>query len=164
NLGMEGFRALGYEPNAVVSCLPAGIELDGRATSVRSSITLLTEAICESMLQLTAKNSTTIGVINGGAVRIDDILRNKITQYDVIRALPFSSVVVVLSIPGRLLAQVLTTGISLKGDGMYLAYTRVEISDDGKTWLYNGTDISTSDLYYNVATIDYVRNTTQLKS
>ncbi|CAF4942187.1 unnamed protein product, partial [Rotaria sp. Silwood1] len=28
----------------------------------------------------------------------------------------------------------------------------------------NGTDISTSDLYYNVATIDYVRNTTQLNN
>ncbi|CAF4009016.1 unnamed protein product, partial [Rotaria sp. Silwood1] len=39
------------------------------------------------------------------------------------------------------------------------AYTRVETSDGGKTWLYNGTDISTSDLYYNVATIDYVHST-----
>ncbi|CAF2388246.1 unnamed protein product [Rotaria sp. Silwood2] len=164
NLGMDGFRALGYEPNEIVSCLPTGIELDGTAAAVRSFITLLTAAMCESMLQLTEKNATTIGVINGGSARIDDILRDKITQYDIIRAVPFASMVVALSVPGQILAQVLTTGLYLKGDGMFLAYTRVETLDGGKTWLYNGTDISKSGLYYNVATIDYARDYTQLNS
>ncbi|CAF1264425.1 unnamed protein product [Rotaria sordida] len=164
NLGIEGFRILGYEPNAIVSCLPVDIELDGRAASVRSSITLLTAIICESMLQLTEINRTTIGIINGGAIRIDDILRNTITQYDILRALPFVNLIVVLSVPGQLLAQILTTGISLKGSGMFLAYTRIETLDDGKTWLHNGTDISKSSLYYNVVTIDYTRRNTQFNN
>ncbi|CAF2667563.1 unnamed protein product [Rotaria sp. Silwood2] len=164
NLGIQGFKALGYEPNEIVSCLPIGIDLDGRSGSVRSYTTLLTATICESMLQLTATNRTIIGIINGGTVRIDDILRETITQYDILRTLPFGNQVVALSVPGHLLAQVLTNGISLKGNGMFMAYTRVETLDGGKTWLFNGTDISKSDLYYNVATTAYVRDFTQLNS
>ncbi|CAF4333122.1 unnamed protein product, partial [Rotaria sp. Silwood2] len=161
---IQGFKALGYEPNEIVSCLPIGIDLDGRSGSVRSYTTLLTATICESMLQLTATNRTIIGIINGGTVRIDDILRETITQYDILRTLPFGNQVVALSVPGHLLAQVLTNGISLKGNGMFMAYTRVETLDGGKTWLFNGTDISKSDLYYNVATTAYVRDFTQLNS
>jgi 5'-nucleotidase len=163
NLGSQGFQALGYEPNVIVSCLPAGIELDGRSESVRSYTTLLTASICEGMLQMTAIDQTVIGIINGGTVRIDDILRETITQYDILRTLPFGNIVVALSVPGQLLAQVLTYGISLKGNGMFLAYTRVETFDDGKTWLFNGTDISKSGLNYIVATTSYLRDYTQLK-
>ncbi|CAF3749961.1 unnamed protein product [Rotaria sordida] len=164
NFGIQGFQALGYELNAIVSCLPIGIELDGRAESCKSFVTLLTAAICESMLRLTVENKTTIGIINGGTVRIDDILRETITQYDILRAVPFPDRVIAISVPGQLLAQVLTTGMSFKGYGMFIAYTRVETLDDGKTWLFNGTDISKSGLYYNVATLAYVRDYTQLNN
>ncbi|CAF0951440.1 unnamed protein product [Adineta ricciae] len=164
NLGIEGFQALGYDPLAIVSCLPTGIELDGRSESVRSSTTLLTTLISESMLNLTSHYNTTIGIINGGTVRIDDILRETISQYDVLRTLPFGNIVVALSVPGQLLAQVLTHGISLKGNGMFLAYTRVETNDGGKTWLFNGTDISKSGLNYRVATTSYLRDYTQLNN
>jgi 5'-nucleotidase len=164
NLGIQGFQELGYEPNTIVSCLPTGIELDGRSESVRSFTTLLTASICESMLQLTAINGTIIGIINGGTVRIDDVLRETITQYDILRTLPFGNLVISLSVPGQLLAQVLTNGISLKGNGMFLAYTRIETFDNGKTWLFNGADISKSGLNYNVATTSYVRDYTQLNN
>ncbi|CAF1252517.1 unnamed protein product [Rotaria sordida] len=164
NLGIQGFKELGYEPNAIVSCLPIGIELDGRSSSVRSYTTHLTAAICDSMLQLTVTNKTTIGIINGGTVRIDDILRETITQYDILRTLPFGNRIVVLSVPGHVLAQVLTIGTLLKGSGMFIAYTRVETLDDGETWLFNGTDISKSGLYYNVATTAYMRDHTQLNN
>ncbi|CAF1171281.1 unnamed protein product [Rotaria sp. Silwood1] len=162
NLGIQGFQTLGYNPNAIVSCLPTGIELDGRSVSVRSHITLLTSEICESMLELTATYKTTIGIVNGGTVRIDDILRETISEYDIIRTLPFINRVVALSVPGQILAQVLTTGLSLKGNGMFMAYTRVETLDEGKTWLFNGTDISKTGLSYNVATLDYIRDNTAL--
>ncbi|CAF4154939.1 unnamed protein product [Rotaria sp. Silwood2] len=162
NLGIQGFQTLGYNPNAIVSCLPTGIELDGRSASVRSHITLLTAEICESMLELTATYRTTIGIVNGGTVRIDDILRETISEYDIIRTLPFVNQVIALSVPGQIIAQVLTTGMSLKGNGMFMAYTRVETLDGGKTWLFNGIDISKTGLSYNVATLDYVRDNTAL--
>ncbi|CAF3981965.1 unnamed protein product [Rotaria sordida] len=164
NLGIQGFQVLGYEPNEIVSCLPLDIELDGRARSCKSFVTLLTAAICESLLLLTVSNKTTIGIINGGTLVFNDILREIITQYDVLRTVSVKLRAIALSVPGQLLAQVLTTGMSLKGNGMFLAYTRVKTFDNGKTWLLNGTDISKSDLYYNVATIAYVRDNTQLNN
>ncbi|CAF3101203.1 unnamed protein product [Rotaria socialis] len=164
DLGIKGFQELGYEPNAVVSCLPIGVELDGKSASVRSDRTLLAAAICESMVQLTTAYNTTIGLSNGGAIRIDDVLREKITEYDILRTLPFSNTIVALSVPGAVLAQVLTTGVSLKGNGMFIDYTAVETLHGGKTWLLNGTDISKSGAYYNVATSAFVRDATELKN
>ncbi|CAF3892907.1 unnamed protein product [Rotaria sordida] len=164
NLGIQGFQVLGYEPNEIVSCLPLDIELDGRARSCKSFVTLLTAAICESLLLLTVSNKTTIGIINGGTVVFNDILREIITQYDVLRTVSVKLRTIALSVPGQLLAQVLTTGVSLKGNGMFIAYTRVKTFDNGKTWLFNGTDISKSGLYYNVATIAYVRDNTKLNN
>ena len=45
---------------------------------------------------------------------------------------------------------------------MFLCYTGVETLDGSTIWLFNGTDLSKRDLYYNVATIDYVRDHTGL--
>ena len=158
NLGIEGFQELGYEPLAAVACLPAGIELDGRSESVRSSQTLLTQIICESMINATSASGTTIAVFNSGAVRIDDVLQETITQYDVLRVLPFVNYILALSVPGQLLAQVLTTGLSAKATGEFVSYTGVETSDGGATWHdQNGVNIATSSINYNVTTIEYAK-------
>jgi 5'-nucleotidase len=163
NLGIAAFQALGYEPSEVVSCLPADVELDGRSESVRTSQTLLSDAICNSMIQATSASGTTIAVSNSGAIRIDDVLRETVTQYDVLRALPFVNYVLALSIPGQLLAQVLATGMSLKGSGMFLSYSGVQTLDGGLTWLdKNGTNIATSGVNYTVATIEFAKLNTGL--
>lgn len=164
DLGIEGFRALGFEPEKVVSCLPDGIELDGRSESVRNHNTFLTSLICQSIVEYTAYNQTTIGILNGGTVRIDDILQETITQYDILRTLPFENNIVVLAVPGQLLAEFLTKSMSLKGNGMFITYTGIETLDNGNTWLVNGTDISTSEQYYRIATTDYLQENTLLNS
>ena len=162
--GIEGFRTLGFEPEKVVSCLPDEIELDGRSESVRNHDTLLTNLICESIVNFTSYNQTTIGLLNGGSVRIDDILRETITQYDILRTLPFENIVVSLAVPGELLAQFLTKSLSLKGNGMFITYTGIETSDNGNSWFINGIDIATSEQYYHVATTEYVRDNTLLNN
>jgi 2',3'-cyclic-nucleotide 2'-phosphodiesterase (5'-nucleotidase family) len=43
----------------------------------------------ERMIEVTESRQTTIGPFNSGAIRIDDILRETITQYDILRTLPF---------------------------------------------------------------------------
>jgi hypothetical protein len=108
------------------------------------------------MVQLTASNETTIEIINEATVLIDDVLREKITQYDILRTLPVGSDVVALSVPGQLLAQVLTTrSISLKETRMFLAYTRVETT----LYVRDHTQLINS----NVTTLHYT-NVTQTKS
>jgi 5'-nucleotidase len=164
NLGIQGFEAIGYEPLAVISCLPDGVELDGTSESVRYSQTLLTNIICESMINATSASRTTIAVFNSGSIRIDDVLIGQVTQYDVLRILPYADYIWALSVPGQLLAQVLTTGMSIQGNGMFLSYYGIQTSDGGTTWFVNGVNVATSGVNYTVATIDYAKLNTGLNS
>ena len=66
--------------------------------------------------------------------------------------------IVALSVPGQLLAQVLTTGMSLKRDGMFLSYTGISTTEEGITWLADGTNVATSGKNYTVASIDLCSN------
>jgi 5'-nucleotidase / UDP-sugar diphosphatase len=159
SLGIRGFDSMGFQPNQTVARLPAGVELDGRSTSVRNFPTLLSNLSCECMLESTASNGTIIGLYNTGSIRIDDVLRGTITQYDVLRTLPFPDILFSLSVPGQLLARVLSNGMSMKGSGSFLSFCGIQTPDQGKTWFVNGTDISNSGLNYNVATIGYIRRT-----
>lgn len=162
DLGMKAFESEGYTPTEIVSCLPDGIELDGRSQTVRSSITSMTLAICNSVLYITKNDNTVVGLMNGGGVRVDDILRGSISQYDVLRTLPFVNYIVSFEIDGDILARVLTQGSNLKGNGMFLAYVGIETKDDGKTWLINNMDISKTGLSYRVAANDFLLSSTEL--
>jgi 5'-nucleotidase len=164
NLGIKGFEEMGFEPNKTVSCLPADVELDGRSVSVRNFPTLLSTSCCECMVESTSESETIVGLFNSGSIRIDDILRGKINQYDILRTLPYQNTLLALSVPGEILSNVLSTGASLKGNGMFISYNGVETPDQGKTWIINGTDISKSGLKYNVATMDYAKDNTGLNN
>ena len=162
SLGIQAFIEAGYQPERTVSCLPAGVELDGRSEYVKSSQTSLSNAICESMIEVTLTSGTTIAIFTSGTIRIDDILPDTITGYDVLRTLPFSDYIIALSVPGQILAKVLTTGEASKGNGMFLSYAGVQTLDGGSTWLIDGVDITISNISYLVATLDYTRQNTAL--
>jgi len=162
DLGIQGFEKMGFEPNQTVSCLPADVELDGRSVSVRNFGTLLSTFCCKCMIESTSESETIVGLFNSGSIRIDDILRGKINQYDILRTLPYPNNLFALSVPGEILSNVLSTGASLKGNGMFISYSGVETPDQGKTWIINGTDISKSGLKYNVATMSYAKENTGL--
>jgi 5'-nucleotidase len=157
NLGMRAFEDEGYKPNRTVSCLPENVELDGRSLSVRTSQTLLSKHCCDCMIDSTSSSETTVGLFDSGSIRIDDILRGTINEYDVLCVLPYRNNLFALSVPGEVLANALIHGTSLRGSGMFVSYSGVETQDNGKTWLINGTDISKSGLRYNVATMDFAR-------
>ena len=156
---MHAFQLVGFQINQTVSCLPAGVELDGRATSVRNFGTSLSVDACASLLRSTSDNATIVGVYHSGSLRIDDILRGKINQYDILRVFPYDDHLVSLSVPGLYLSNVLSEGVSMRGTGAFLSFCGVHSPDGGKTWLVNGTDISTTGLSYHVATITYLEKT-----
>jgi 5'-nucleotidase len=99
-----------------------------------------------------------IGVLNTGSIRIDDILKGKMTQYDILRVFPFQDNLFSLSVPGLYLANLLSKSMLMKGSGTFPAYCGVNTPDEGKTWLVNQIDISKTGLNYNVATITYLKN------
>jgi 5'-nucleotidase len=117
-----GFRSEGFEPAAVVTRVTE--PLDGAEASVRNHPTRLTELIARGMLAVVPGAEWSI--YNSGSIRIDDvILPGPVTQYDVIRVLPFGGMVVAVEMPGALLQRVLDQGQKNKGAGGYLHAARI---------------------------------------
>lgn len=115
--GYEGFRREGFKPEAVVATLAE--PLDGRESTVRNRPGRLTDLITASMAREAAP--VDVALFNGGSVRIDDVIPpGPITEYDVIRILPFGGKVVRVSMDGALLVRVLETGVNNQGTGGYL--------------------------------------------
>lgn len=129
----DAFRRQGFSPEAAVATLPE--PLDGRESTVRNRPGLLTDIITAAMLR--EVKDADLAIVNGGSVRIDDVLPpGPVTQYDVIRVLPFGGAVVRATFEGGLLAQVLDAGLKNQGSGGYLQTARVARAND--RWEING--------------------------
>jgi 5'-nucleotidase / UDP-sugar diphosphatase len=116
DLGYQGFRADGFEPSQVVAT--TDVALDGRESSVRNQPTNLAALITDAMRH---EAGTDTAVFNSGSIRIDDVLPpGPVTQYDVIRVLPFGGKVVKATFTGALLTKVLQIGAQNQGTGGYL--------------------------------------------
>jgi 5'-nucleotidase / UDP-sugar diphosphatase len=112
-----GFRAQGFEPERVVATVPD--PLDGTEASVRNRATRLTDLIAQGMLH--SVPNAEWAVYNGGSIRIDDVLLpGAITEYDIIRTLPFGGTVLAVDMKGALLQRVLDQGVANKGKGGFL--------------------------------------------
>jgi 5'-nucleotidase len=84
--GFEGFRRQGFAPEAIVATTTE--PLDGRESVVRNRAGKLTDTIAEAIGH--EAGGVDVALFNAGSVRIDDVLPpGPITEYDVIRILPF---------------------------------------------------------------------------
>lgn len=136
-----GFRSEGFEPERVVAQTP--IPLDGREASVRNRSTKLTELIAGSML--TALPQAELSIFNSGSIRIDDVLPpGPITEYDVIRIMPFGGAIVLAEIRGADLQRALDAGQDNKGSGGYLQTAGV---DRQNGWLIGGAPLNLQRVY-----------------
>ena len=122
DLGWAGFRAEGFEPDEPVATTP--VPLDGREATVRNQSTRLTVLIADAMRH---EANTSLAIFNAGSIRIDDVLlpAGAITQYDVIRVLPFGGAVVRATLTGALLSKVLQIGEQNRGTGGFLHYAGI---------------------------------------
>ena len=144
--GFAGFREAGFEPEAVVTTTPEA--LDGREASVRTTETALTALIAEAYFrEAEAHGGVDLALYNGGSIRVDDVLPpGPLTQYDVIRVLPFGGNVLTVELPGALLDSVLTQGVANRGSGGYLHHHGVTRADDG-AWQVHGRPIDPAYTY-----------------
>lgn len=140
--GFAGFRREGFQPEAVVATLAE--PLDGRESTVRNRPGRLTDLITASMAREAAP--VDVALFNGGSVRIDDVIPpGPITEYDVIRILPFGGKVVRVSMDGALLVRVLETGVNNQGTGGYLQ-VRGASFEQGR-WQVRGAPIDPARRY-----------------
>lgn len=154
----EGFRTKGFDPDEVVATLPE--PLDGRESSIRYRQTNMGAAVGQAMLAAATK--ATVAIFNSGSIRLDDELNGTITQYDVIRTLPFGGKILEVEMNGSLLQQVLEAGERNVGRGGYLQYQGVaqeplerSMAKGTAQWLINGKALDATKKYWVVVT-DYL--------
>jgi 5'-nucleotidase / UDP-sugar diphosphatase len=136
DLAYGGFRADGFEPAQPVTT--TDVALDGRESAVRNRSTNLTDLVVDAMRHEAA---TETAILNGGSIRIDDVLpAGPVTQYDVIRILPFGGKVVKATFTGALLSRVLQIGANNGGTGGFLHYTGPKAIDPSARYTLAITD------------------------
>lgn len=140
--GFAGFRQDGFEPDEQVAVTT--VALDGREASVRNRATELTDLIARGFLA--EAEGSELAVYNSGSIRIDDVLPpGPVTQYDVIRVLPFGGKVLTADISGSLLARALDQGAASKGSGPFLQTAKVGGSTGG--WTVGGQPLDPGRTY-----------------
>jgi 5'-nucleotidase len=143
------FRSAGFEPTEVIAQIP--VELDGLESVVRNRPTALTQLIVDAMR---AEAGTAGALVNAGSIRIDDVLApGPLTQYDVIRILPFGGPVVEIEIAGNVLIRILEQGVRNRGGGGFLQLSGMEPSESG--WRIGGADVNAASRY-RIAVSDFL--------
>jgi 5'-nucleotidase len=138
----DGFRREGFAPEAIVATI--GEPLDGRESTVRNRSGRLTDLIVAALAR--EAGNVDVALFNGGSVRIDDVVPpGPVTEYDVIRILPFGGRAVKATFDGALLARVLDTGVNNQGLGGYLHVLGAR-SENG-AWRVGGKPIVPTDRY-----------------
>jgi len=151
----DGFRQAGFEPEEVVATVP--ISLDGKESSIRNGTTALTDLVADAMLHSGQRTDPNVqgAIYNAGSIRIDDVLPpGDLTQYDVIRILPFGGDIVEVRMTGALLRKVLDQGVANRGTGGFLQRAALGQASDG-TWQVAGAPLQDTATY-RVALADFL--------
>ena len=140
----QNFNALGFEARKVV--LSDSPPLDGRESEVRSHPTNLTQLIVKAMAA--AAPQADVVLLNAGSVRVDDVVPMPVTQYDIIRSLPFGGGIREADMKGSLLIKTLTQGQQNVGNGGFLQYNEgIRLDSSTHIWQLNGASIDPAKIY-----------------
>jgi 2',3'-cyclic-nucleotide 2'-phosphodiesterase (5'-nucleotidase family) len=108
---------------------------------------------------------TTICVFNSGAIRLDDQLFGIITQYDILRCLPFIANLTKIRVNGATLSKALDRGLKNINTGMFISYAGLEYNATTTKWSLqsNRQLIDDPNLQLTLVTIPYFIDNTDLK-
>jgi 5'-nucleotidase len=141
NRAYQAFQEAGFQPAAVVAQTP--VPLDGLESSVLRDTTTLTNVIADAFR---AEAKTDAALYNAGSIRIDDVMPpGRVTQYDVIRILPFGGPVVEVEMRGTLLRRVLEQGERNRGTGGFLQSANI-VRRNGE-WILAGEPLDDARTY-----------------
>jgi len=146
----DGFRSSGFQPEEPVAVV--SVPLDGRESVVLHQATELTRVIGDGIRA--AAGDVDVVVYNSGAIRIDDVITpGQVTQYDIIRVLPFGGSILTVEMRGSLLDSVLTQGMANEGSGGYLQIQGA--AETGGIWFIDGNAVLPNQTY-RVALNDFL--------
>jgi len=143
----DAFRKNGFEPERTVAVIDE--PLDGRDAIVRNQPGRLTDLVAAGFDR--EAGPVDLAIVNGGSIRVNDVIQpGPVTEYDVIRILPFGGRVTRASFDGALLLSVLDIGMKNQGAGGYL-HVRGVVRVGGR-WLVKGKPIDPAARYVVAAT------------
>ncbi|MDF2188229.1 bifunctional metallophosphatase/5'-nucleotidase [Paraflavitalea sp. CAU 1676] len=122
-------RRNGFIPEQVL--MTTAVPLDGRESKVRNDTTNYTNLISRSLLF--AAPGVDAAMYNSGSIRLDDELRGNVTQYSVLRTLPYGGPLVLMQLTGAQLDSILTISDGInRGSGGFIQ--RINITQKKGTW------------------------------
>ena len=146
----ENYNSLGFDAEDIV--IQNSEPLEGRETIIRSQPSNLTALVVRGV-EASAPLSEVV-LVNAGAIRVDDILYAPVSQYDILRAMPFGGEIREVEMKGSLLSKILDTGESNKGIGGYLLRNST-INKIDNIWVIGENEID-ADKVYRVAMLGFL--------
>jgi 2',3'-cyclic-nucleotide 2'-phosphodiesterase (5'-nucleotidase family) len=139
----DNYASLGFDPKKVV--ISSGELLDGREIEIRTKSTNLSSLITAAMAYACPKADVVL--FNSGSIRVDDILTPPITQYDIIRTLPFGGGIREVDMKGDLLLQILEAGAKNINNGGFLQSEAVGYNKATNSFTVNNQRVNPSGTY-----------------
>ena len=146
----KSLRDQGFNPGEVLANVSEAY--DGRESEIRFRSTNLTRLIAKAISA--AAPGTDGSIYNSGGIRLDDELVGTITQYDVVRTLPYGGKIMIAEMKGSLIKKAIETSYEHKGNGCFLQIDKIEKNAKGK-WLINKKELK-DDKIYKIAINDYL--------
>lgn len=147
----SSFASIGFDSRKTV--YDEKDSLDARESVIRYRESNLTRMILAGMQK--AAPEADIVLFNSGSIRLDDILYSPVTQYDIIRTLPYGGAIVEVKMKGGLLMQVLEAGRLNKGLGGFLQSAPSRFDIETGQWMLGQKPIVV-DSVYRVAISDFL--------
>ncbi len=148
----KSYASSGFDAKKIV--LQAGEPLEGREIETRRRPTNLTRLII-SAVQF-ASPGADVAIVNSGSIRVDDVLQMPVSQYDIIRTLPFGGGIREIEMKGSLLQKILDAGEKNKGIGGYLLYNEnLHYDSTANNWILSNQPINLQKTY-KVALTDFL--------
>jgi 2',3'-cyclic-nucleotide 2'-phosphodiesterase (5'-nucleotidase family) len=139
----DNYSLLGFNAKAVM--INKGEALEGRETEVRTRATNLSKLIIAAVKD--AVPTADIIVMNGGSIRVDDVMQLPVSQYDILRALPFGGAISEADMKGSLVTKMLEAGRKNIGTGGFLHYNEnLVFAND--IWMLNGLAVDPAKTYH----------------
>ncbi len=143
-------RDQGFNPNEILATVNE--PYDGRESEIRFRSTNLTRMIAKAIS--IAAPGTDGSIYNSGGIRLDDELIGTISQYDVIRTLPYGGKILIAEMRGLLIKKAIEESYEHKGNGCFLQFDKIEKNAKGEWTINNG--MLKDDYVYKIAVNDYL--------
>jgi len=115
----KNYSSIGFDAKKIIRT--AGEPLEGRESEIRFHPTNFSRIIVAGMEAATPKSDVVI--VNAGSIRLDDVLQMPVSQYDILRSMPFGGGISETEMKGALIIKTLEAGRKNVGIGGFLHYS-----------------------------------------